>query len=197
MPVPAPLSPPLSPRWRPLAPALAAALLPSCGDDGLFRVDLDGEDTLVVEQGTVLEALAGELGFGAFLAMNLTEDQRLRNQGVEPGDISSARLLSFTLEATAPAGADLAFLQDVRLIVESPGLAAVEVARAADFPPGVARVDFELEDVDLTDYLVSESLTLRAEVEGGRPPEDTTLTAAYALEVGVTLQGAAGACGGG
>jgi hypothetical protein len=188
--------PPASPPT--LLPTLvAAALLPSCGDGGVFRVDIDGDDTLVVEQGTVLEALAGDLGFGAFLAMNLTEDQRLANQGVEPGDIARARLLSFTLEATDPAGADLAFLQEVRLFVEAPELPAVEVASASDFPPGLARVDFELEDVDLTAHLVSEEMTLRAEVDGGRPADDTTLRAAYALEVGVTLQGAAGACGGG
>ena len=48
----------------------------------------------------------------------------------------------------------------------------------------------DLEDVDLTDYVVSQSLTIRTDVSGRRPEDETTVEARFALRVGVTSQGA-------
>ena len=60
------------------------------------------------------------------------------------------------------------------------------------FPPG----NFEVEDVDLTEYLVSASMSLVTEVTGRRPEQDTRLEAAFSVEVGVTTQGACNAIAG-
>ena len=168
---------------------IAGALLFAC-DGTLLSIDVDGEAETVVEQGTLLEDLVGDLGFGDFLDMDVTSASELQNQGVQPGDIQDVALTFFFLEATGPTGADLAFLESVELFVASPDLPRVRVASALEFPEGEARVDFTVDDVDLTDYVVSQSLTLETEITGQRPSEDTTVRAAYRLSVGVTSQGA-------
>ena len=58
-------------------------------------------------------------------------------------------------------------------------------------------LDFELDDVDLTPYVVSESMTLTTEVSGTRPDADHTVVARFALDVAVTTQGACNAASGG
>jgi len=174
-------------RW--LTPLLAVFALFAC-DGTLISIDVNGQAETVITEGTVLENLVGNLGFGDFLDMDITSASELENQGVEPGDIQDVSLTIFHIEATDPDGADLSFLDSVELYVESPDLPRVLVASANSFPAGQARVDFVLEDVDLTDYVVSQSLTLETDVTGRRPDANTTVLATYRLSVGVTNQGA-------
>ncbi len=156
----------------------------------LLTIHVEDTADTTVSQGTLLEELIGELGFDAFLGMDVTSSEELQNQGGAPGDISEVQLDLFTLEATDPAGADLSFLDSVDLYVEAPGLDKVLIASADSFPEGEALVDFTLEDVDLTDYVVSESMTLTTDVTGHRPDDDTVVQAHFDLAVGVTGQGA-------
>lgn len=144
-----------------------------------------------VEKGTLLETLIGDFGFDDFLAMDITTSSELENQGVGPGDVKDVRLTLFELEALDPASADLSFLERIDVFVESPDLPQVLLASAESFPPGEKIVVFELEDVDLTEYAVSQSLTLTTDIEGLRPPEDTLVEARFELAVGVTGQGIA------
>jgi hypothetical protein len=174
---------------RAAAAVCGAALLFACTGT-LISIDVDGESETTVTRGTILEDLVGSMGFGDFLDMDITSASELENQGVAPGDIQDVALTVFYLEATDPDGADLEFLESVALYVESPGLPRVLVASANEFPEGAARVDFVLEDLDLTDYVVSQSLTFQTEVTGHRPADDTTVKAVYRLSVGVTGQGA-------
>lgn len=168
---------------------LFLAVLPSCRDGVLTTIQLDGEATTRIEGATILETLAGDLGFESFISMNLVESEELENQGVEPGDIRNARLAGFELEAVSPQDADLSFIDDMLIFVSSPDLAEQPIAGADAFPEGATRVAFEVEDVDLTDYIVSESLTIGTDVTGRRPEEATEVQARYRIEVGVTLQG--------
>lgn len=160
----------------------------ACQDDTLLTLTIEDESSTQVEQGTILEELAGTFGFGDFVSMDITASQELQNQGVGPGDIRDVRLTLLSL--SVPEGQDLSFLDSVDVYVEAPGLDAVLIASQDAFPEGEPVVDLDLEDVDLTDYAVSQSMTLSTEVSGSRPSEDTTVTAAYALDVGVTTQGA-------
>lgn len=156
---------------------------------GTLRV----EDTVTttVEAGTLLETLVGDLGFGEWLDMDVTQAAELQNQGVEPGDITEVRLEAFTLTATAPEGADLAFLESMSLSVEAPDLDRAQVASASGFPEGQPSVTFDLDDVDLTPYALSQSMSLVTDVTGHRPGVDTEVTAAYTLAIGFTAQGVA------
>ena len=176
------------PSWLP--PTLLLGAWVACGGRTLTHIELDGSDTALVEQGTVVEALVGNLGFGGFTAMNVTTDQRLQNQGVEPGDISMVQLISFELEVLDPANGDLSFLQDFEVWVEAPGLEPVKIAEYDGFAAGQTLASFDVFDVDLTAYVVSESMTLRTSVDANRPEDDTLLQGRYLLDVGVTFQGA-------
>jgi hypothetical protein len=148
------------------------------------------EASTTVERGTILEELLGDMGFDEFLDMNVTEAEEIENQGVEPGDIRDVRVTEFTLEVTAPQDGDLSFLSQMAVYVEAAGLPEILVASQDSFPPGQRLVEFALEDVDLTEYAVSESLTLSTDVEGHRPDEDSDIRAHVTLDIGVTGQGA-------
>lgn len=179
---------PSSPRR--LLPYLFVGSVLACRGATLTHIDVDGADRVTVEEGTVLEEVLGDLGFEAFTQMNVVAAEELQNQGVEPGDISSVLLVSFELEAEQPANGDLAFFDSVSVYVEAPGLQPVLLAEATDFPEGEPVVSFDVYDVDLTEYVVSESMTLSTDIVAGRPTEETVVKASYLLDVGVTFQGA-------
>lgn len=166
-------------------------------DGELLRIDVAQESETTLSKGTLLETLVGDLGFGDFLDMDVTAAQELQNQGVQPGDIQDVRLVDFTLEASAPEGADLSFLERLEVWVEAPDLPRVRIASSVTFPEGEAEVVMDLDDVDLTPYAVSRSMTIEVDAEGSRPDADTTVRAAYTLSVGVTAQGACNAITGG
>ena len=175
---------------------ITAALLFAVACQGaLLTLVLDRSAETTVEAGTLLEDLVGDLGFGDFLNMDLTTATELENQGVAPGDIQATFLTAFSLETLNP-GSDFSFLERMELYVEAPQLPRVLVASSDDFGQGVTFVDFEVEDVDLTEYLVSASMSLVTEVTGRRPEQDTRLEAAFSVEVGVTTQGACNAIAG-
>lgn len=156
----------------------------------LVTISVEKQSTTTVEGGSILENLLGDLGFDSFVSMDLTQSEELQNQGVEPGDIVDVRLVYLELEALSPPGADLSFIDSMDVYVSAPGLDEVRVASADDFPEGQAVVSFDIADVDLTDYVVSESMTLRTDVTGHRPDEDTEVEARFAVDVGVTVKGA-------
>jgi len=168
---------------------LSLAVLVACTAT-LLTIPIEREAETVIEEGTVLEELISDIGFGDFVSMDLTTAQELENQGVSAGDVRDVELVLFELEATAPQGADLSFIESMSLFVEAPGLERTLVASAPGFPAGEAVVTFDLEAVDLTPFVVSESMTLSTDVTGRRPDQDTTVVARFALDVGVTGQGA-------
>lgn len=177
-------------------PALLFAAL-SCRGGALATIDVETGGEATVPAGTLLEDLLVDVGFESLVSMDLTTEEELANQGVEPGDITGARLVELELSAVAPAGSDLSFLDTLTVIVEAPGLPARAVASGDDFPSGVGTVSLELEAVDLGPYVVSQEMTLRTEISGHRPPEETTVAARVVVAVDVTAQGVRrAACGG-
>ena len=167
--------------------ALVALLGSGCGRLVNIRVSDVVETT--VERGTIIEELIGSLGFDGLTAIDVFDAQELQNQGVEPGDVKRVELVQFDLEAVAPDDADLAFLEKLELYVEAPDLPKELVASSTDFPDGEAFVALDLTGLDLTDYVVSRSMTLSTEIRGSRPDADTDVTATWALRIGVTGQG--------
>jgi hypothetical protein len=167
---------------------LAPLLFLACGR--LFTITVRDTSEVVVERGTIVEELVSDLGFESLNDLDLVESEELANQGVEPGDIEEAYLVEFVLRASSPSGADLAFVDRLDLLVSAPGLPEVVIAHQDDFPAGAAEVALVLEPVDLAPYVVSRSMTISTDVTGRRPEEDTVVEARYAIEVGVTGQGA-------
>ncbi len=160
----------------------------ACESLSTFHLNETSEAT--IERGTLVEDLAGDLGFGDFLEMDISESATLRNAGVEPGDIREVRLEAFTLDVTSPEGGDLSFIRDLAFYVEADGLPRERIAWQDTFPEGAGFVEMNLDDVDLTDYAVSETMSITTEVTGGRPDEDTTVDATVDIAVGATVQGA-------
>ena len=161
-----------------------------CGAiDSLLTIEIAESSQVTVEQGTVLEDLLGDLGFGDFVSMDLTQSQELTNQGVEPGDISRVTLTLLELEALEPAGADLNFFEKMTFFAEAPDIEQVRIADAPEFPVGESVVVFNRDDVDLTPYVVSESMTLSTDVTASRPEQDTLIEARFVIEVQATIQG--------
>jgi len=167
---------------------LALGALVACGGK-LFSIRISESSTVTVPEAMLVETLIGDLGFDDFSSLDLTQSEELQNQGVAPGDIEETFLVAFSLEALAPDGADLAFVEHFDVFVEAPDLPRARIASQDDFPAGEALVEFVLEDVDLTDYLVSRSMTLTTEVRGRRPEQATDVEAAFTLRVGVTARG--------
>lgn len=171
---------------------LALGGLIAC-DAVLATISVEQEATTDVDGATLLEQLVGDLGFGSFLDMDITQSEELQNQGVADEDIQAVHLVVLELEVIEPDGGDLSFLDSMEFYVEAPDLDRKRVAVREDFPEGVSLVAFEIIDIDLHDYVVSESMTLTTEVTGHRPDDDTTITARFALDVEVTTQGACNA----
>ena len=170
--------------------AVACLALPLVGCGRLLTVEIDTEATTTIEGGTVLEAVVGDLGFGGFLAIDVTDNETLKNQGVEPGDLVAVALRALTLEAEDGDG-DLAFIEEIEVFAEAPDLDAVQVAWADTFESGDALVAMNIPDVDLVDYATSAQMTLRSEARARRPTQTTRVRARATLEVQATVRGAA------
>jgi hypothetical protein len=167
-------------------------------DSKLLTVTVEDGAQTTVERGTLLEQLLGDIGFGDFLDMDITAAQELQNQGVADEDIQGVYLTSLGLEVLEPSGGDLSFLESIDFYVEAPDLDRVRVASKEAIPADESLVALDVvSDLDLHDYVVSESMTLTTEVTGHRPDDDTTVEARFALDVEVTGTGACHAIEGG
>ena len=163
-----------------------------CG--GLDTFDISEESTTTVEAGTLLEQLAGDLGFGGFLNMDVSQSEELKNQGVEKEDIDSVRLASLVLEITdPPADQDFGFLESLEVFVEAAGSPRARIARGGPFPAGARRVELAVDEVELEPYATAEAMSVTAEVTGRRPDRATTVKATMELRVDVDVTGVA--CG--
>ena len=164
--------------------------LMGCGAiDSLLTIEISQSAQVTVEQGTVLEDLLGDIGFGDFVSMDLTQSQELTNQGVEPGDISRVTLTLLEMEALEPSGSDLSFFEKMTFFAEAHDIVKAQIASAPEFPEGESLVVFNRDDVDLSPYVVSESMTLSTDVTASRPEQDTLIEARFVIEVQATMQG--------
>jgi hypothetical protein len=170
---------------------LGAVALLSCSK--LATIKIHSESTTTVDRGTLVESFVGDMGFGDLLNMNVVDAEELRNQGITKGDIQDVRLDSVELEVSAPAGGDLSWVDTLEFYVEAPGLPRTRIAHQEDFPAGQSIVDLVVDDVDLTDYAISESMDITTDAAGHRPDQDTDVIGRVVLKVGVTAQGACNA----
>lgn len=164
-------------------------LLLALGCAKLTTLHIEESAQVTVERGTLLEDLLGDFGFDEFVTMDLTESEEMRNQGADPGDVKNVELIAFELEALEPAGADLSFIESMDILVQAPELEERLLASADDFPEGQAVVVFTLGEVDLTPYVVSQSMTITTDVTAHRPDVDTLVEARFQVDLGVTAQG--------
>ena len=72
------------------------------------------------------------------------------------------------------------------MYVETADLDQLRIAYSNSFPEGQKNIVFELDDVDISEYVVQDSMSITTEVTGSPPSEDTSIEADIALEIGVT-----------
>jgi hypothetical protein len=121
------------------------------------------------------------------LQLELAEIQD--TEGIAPEDISDATLDELTLEIVDAKDGDLAFLDRVEIYAEAPDLARVRVAHRAGFGK-IRSAEFDIDDVDLRDYVAAPTVTLVAVIDGTAPRTDVEVRAHARLDVGVTVRGA-------
>jgi hypothetical protein len=173
-------------RWA----VIGAAVVVAACSGKLLTITVEDSSETVIERGTPLEVLVRDMGFGDFTDLDISSRAAITNQGVEPGDISDVYFERLTLSVTDPAGADLAFIDSLEFYVSADGLPTILVASRYNFPAGQGSVEMVLEDVDIVDYVVADSMDITTEVTGSRPNADTTVLGEFALKVGATVQGA-------
>lgn len=169
---------------------LTLPLLLTTGCSRLLTIEVEGESAATIEGGTILEQLVGDLGFASFLSMDITEEEELKNQGVEPGDLVRVELTALSLEVV-DGDPDLRFIERLTVSAAAPDLPTVDVAAGGDFPAGEPMVELNVLGVDLVDYATSAKMTLSTEAEARRPDQTSRLVARYTLEVEATVRGAA------
>lgn len=169
------------PRALPLA---AALLLAGCG--GLDEVDLTRSGSATVPGGSAA------LPQGAFASFPVSIGRAaLDDEGVDPDDVDSARLVALRLEVTAGTPLDR-WLDEVAFHVEAPGLPRVLVAEKrgiGDLPANTTAVELDATGVDLKPYLLAETTTVTAEGAGSQPAEETTVRATLTIRVDVNVTG--------
>ena len=172
------------------AVAIVAGVWAAC--QALSTIQLHEEATTTIQRGTLIEEFLGDVGFGEFLDMDLMQSTELQNQGVQPGDVREVYVTGLVLEVTSPEGGDLSFIDSLAFYVEADGMRE-RIAFQDDFPEGASIVEMNMDDVDIAEFVVAESMDIVTEVTAHRPPDDTDVLAQIDIAVGVTAQGACNA----
>lgn len=174
-------------RWSRVA--VAGVALAGCG---LLRLEVEQDASTTVEGAGVLGGLLQTLDLGDLDDFDLTVEQELADQGVEPGDLRSVTLTSFVLRGDP----DLGFLSGLEVSVSAEGIAPFVVARTGDVAPGTTEVALELPDADLAEAITVGGLRFTIDASGEPPADDTVVSAHVVAEVVATPQGACRAASG-
>ncbi len=176
----------LAPSLRKATAALGLVALATCADIDNFDVPVGAKAT--IPKATLIDQVLGSLDFLGFNDIDLSKS--FANQGVSKDQVDSVKLKSMTLEITSPSGASFDFLDSVVFFAEASGLEKVQVASLAEVPGTSSKLDLVVNtEVDLKPYVVAPSMTLKAEIQGKRPDQDTTVEANAVLDVDVHIPG--------
>ena len=154
----------------------------SCDSLRTFEIEQKSETT--VERGTIVEQLVGNMGFGEFLNMDLSDNQQMKNNDAQKEHIEKASLTLLELTIAQPTnGQDFTFLDSLEFYVESNKNPKKRIAYKDTFEAGQKKVQLELENLELAPYATEETMDISTEVTGRRPDNDTTIEAILKLEI--------------
>lgn len=168
---------------RTLVAAAAVVLLFACD---LLRIEVSRDASTEVPGVGLLGGLLAPLDLGELDDFDVSVEQELADQGVEPGDLRSVELTGFTLSGDP----DLGFLSAMTVYVSADGVAERRVASVGDVPDGARTAELALSDVDLADAVQAGGLRFRVDASGDAPADDTVVTATITAEVTATPKGA-------
>lgn len=166
--------------------AAAALALAACGN--LDKVDITRSASVDVPG--VPGAPAGSIP--AIQALDIGGGDQLRAEGIDPGDVDSAKLRQLRLEVTAGASLET-WVDSVSIYVEAAGQPRVLLASRSGIsalPAGTTVVDLEVASgVNLKPYLTATSAPLTVEATGSAPDVDTTVKITATIRVDVNVGG--------
>jgi hypothetical protein len=175
----------LSSASRRLAALAGVVVLCTCGT--LDRFDVSTSASASIQKATILEELLGAVNFAGFAELDFSK--QIANQGVSEDQIDSVKIKSLVIHTPEGSGTTMDFIKSAKFYAEAEGLPRVLVASSAAFT-GETSVEMDVDtELELKPYVVAPAMTLSAEVEGKRPPEDTELTADVILTVDATVPG--------
>jgi hypothetical protein len=159
----------------------------ACG--GLDEFEIEETARSVVPGASLLEQLAGDLGFADFASFDISNNQTLANQGVTKDQIDSVTISELKLTISSPMGSDFTFLDSLNFFVSSEGLETKRIASGGPFTMGEGVVVLNLDMVDLKPYAVASAMEITTQVEGRRPDQETTIDASITMLVDVNVGG--------
>ena len=165
----------------------------TCG--GIDNFTITEESQATIDSGIpVVGDLLGDLGFGGFLKMDISQNEELKNQGVKREQIDSVKIESISLTITSPddGSQDFTFLDDLEFYVDADGLDKKLIASGANFAAGLTTIGLDVEDVELAPYAAADSMDITTEARGSPPDQDTTILGTIKLNVDVNVSGALG-----
>ena len=173
-----------------VAAACAAWTCLASGCASIDQVNVQLQAASWIEGATQAPALDGELDFGEFDQIDLSQNPVMRNRNVRRRDIDRATVSTFWLEVRDPAnGQDLTFIKSITIFVEAPGMNRVPIAQGGNFPSTKQHVDLQPVNNDVAPFAAAESMKFLAVVSGVAPPQRTKVVAEVDLVVDINVQG--------
>jgi len=176
------------PAMRRLACGLL--VLAGCGALDDFEVSVSDEATI---EGKFLNQPEGLSFGGSFGGLRLETTKQFTDQGADPSDVDAIFVKSITVEATNPAGINLApILSSVSLFVAAPGQPKLAIGTAT-LDANAQLKSLSLDAMTMTNlkpWAVAGPLTMSADIVlRQKPAFDTTLRTTVLLLVDINLLG--------
>jgi hypothetical protein len=163
-------------------------VLPLSGGCSYLPVSFDvmTSSQTTIQKGTAVEQLVGTLGFGDFVALDLSQSQEFKSNDVQKRHVARARVQKIALRITAPQEQTFDFLKSISFFVEAPGLPKKRIAHS-EVPRGARNFECQIDDLELAPYVQADTMTITTAVSGRRPAMDTTVRADLVITVGTVL----------
>lgn len=174
--------------WMGLVAAgvMAGPLFPGCQELLTFDVVKTAQTTV---PGSDLLGDLLTVSFPEFATFDVTSTDEFQNQGITAEDIESVKIDTIVLRVVSPDEQDLAFFDAISFYVEAEGLERTRLATHTTFEEGVREVTIMPDDVELRDYVVSDTMAITTDVTARQPPEDTVLEAKISMTLVASRQG--------
>lgn len=168
-------------------PFCFAFALAACGGLDTFTIEQTAQTT--VSGASILEQLAGDLGFDDLATFDVTENETLANQGVTKNQIDSVTISTLSLRVLSPMDGDFTFLDSLEFFVSSGDMQTERIASGGPFAMGDSEVFMNIDMVELVPYATADSMMITTQVEGRRPDQETQIEARIELLVDVSVTG--------
>lgn len=155
--------------------------LAGCDPTINFDVPITGETT--VPAGGVVGSLISELApFTGFSDFDFSDTQEFESNDVAREHVQSATLTKLTLTVVAPEDGNLDFLNEISFLVSADGQAPQVVAEKV-IEDGLSEVDVDPVDVDLAEFIRSDSVSITTEANAEPPSAETRIRASMTFNI--------------